>query len=257
MAHCDIHNIDYEQEEKQLFGKPMLVGFCPKCEEEDEKRVNEKIARDKARETLERMHSCNIEPMYYDVSLETFTANSPEQEKAKSAIETMIAEKSGKIVMLGKNGTGKTHLAVCAVKAIGGKIFTMYEISTRIRASYTSNARETELEIVDELANLKLLVIDEIGRTKGSDAETNWLSYIIDKRHTRNLPLILISNKHTKKQCAEKDGCPNCLENYISEDIMSRLNEDGKLIYFTGEDYRKIKRQNARSHVTIPEGDNA
>lgn len=241
MAHCDIHNIDYDQEEKQLFGNPILVGFCPKCEEENEKRMNEKIKRDEARETLERMRRYNIEPMYYDVSLETFTANSPEQEKAKLAIETMIAEKSGKIVMLGKNGTGKTHLAVCAVKAIGGKIFTMYEISTRIRASYTASAKETELEIVDELANLKLLVIDEIGRTKGSDAETNWLSYIIDKRNSRGLPIILISNKHDKKTCPD-EGCANCLENYIAEDIMSRLS-DGRLLRLNGEDYRKKSRQ--------------
>jgi hypothetical protein len=32
------------------------------------------------------------------------------------------------------------------------------------------------------------------------------------------------------------------LENYISEDIMSRLSEDGYLVTFKEGDYRKIKR---------------
>ena len=122
----------------------------------------------------------------------------------------------------------------------------MYEISARIRASYVSGAKETELDIVDELARLPILVIDEIGRTKGSDAETNWLSYIIDKRHVRHLPIILISNKHLNKTCeyrnTQQKGCKDCLENYISEDIMSRLSEDGYLVTFKEGDYRKIKR---------------
>jgi DNA replication protein DnaC len=115
----------------------------------------------------------------------------------------------------------------------------MYEITVQIRASYTSQATRTELDIVDELARLPILVIDEMGRTKGSDAEQNWLSYIIDKRHVRHLPTILISNKHVRKDCEnKKDGCPNCLENFMGEDVMSRLNQEGGLLRFTGEDWR-------------------
>ena len=90
-----------------------------------------------------------------------------------------------------------------------------------------------------------MLAIDEIGRTKGSDAETNWLSYIVDKRNSRGLPLVLISNKHTRKTCSD-GGCQNCLENYISEDIMSRLSEDGHLVTMCGEDYRRKKRADKR-----------
>jgi DNA replication protein DnaC len=153
----------------------------------------------------------------------------------------MVQDRAGKLVLLGSNGTGKTHLAVGIVRVLGGAIYSMYEITTRIRASYVSGAKENELQIVDELARIPMLAIDEIGRTKGSDAETNWLSYIVDKRHARGLPLMLISNKHTRKTCPD-GGCQNCLENYISEDIMSRLAEDGYLVNMIGEDYRRKKR---------------
>ena len=80
----------------------------------------------------------------------------------------MVKDRAGKLVLLGSNGTGKTHLAVGIVRVLGGAIYSMYEITTRIRASYVSGAKETELKIVDELASLPMLAIDEIGTHEGS-----------------------------------------------------------------------------------------
>jgi len=224
---------------------------CPQCAEEFEAKM---IARDKAAEEKERqdkiaeierrrlyaLKSMNIEPSFYEVRLENFIADTTELEHNLARVRDLIEGRIQKAVMIGKNGTGKTHLACSALHVLGGRIMTMYEISTTIRASYTPMANKTELDIVDELARLPLLVIDEIGRTKGGDAEQNWLSYLIDKRHNRGLPLILISNKHTRKTC-EVNGCADCLENYIGEDIMSRLTQGGALLKFSGEDYRKRK----------------
>lgn len=236
--HCDIHNLDYEQQKRDMFGKVMTFGSCPECDREIEA---ENAAREKqALKDFEiaTWRRCNIEPLYFAATFDNFIAETPELEKAKAAALLLVSSKTGKLLMLGKNGTGKTHLAVCAVKALGGAIYTMYEISVRIRATYTPIAKEGEQEVVDELSRIPLLVIDEIGRTKGSEAEENWLSYIIDKRNSRSLPLILISNKHTKKTCPA-GGCKDCIENYISEDVMSRLCVGGKMLNFTGEDWRK------------------
>lgn len=237
MAHCEKHG-DYTEQ--------MIPGFnimtkCPKCIEEIDKIEYEEGVRQAQEAERERLESLNIEPMYFTSTLDNFIAGSPEQQRALSYAQAMVKDRAGKLVLLGSNGTGKTHLAVGIVRVLGGAIYSMYEITTRIRASYVSGATETELQIVDELARIPMLAIDEIGRTKGSDAETNWLSYIVDKRHARGLPLMLISNKHTRKTCPD-GGCQNCLENYISEDIMSRLSEDGHLVNMTGEDYRRKKR---------------
>lgn len=243
IAHCAKHG-DFETEWIKSFssilsGKEELTTpCCPKCMDDYNEREERLNAEHEEQSRLESYKNSNIEPMYYNVTLDDFKVETPEQVKAKDTVQKLIDTRTGKIVMLGKNGTGKTHLAVCAVKALGGKILTMYEISTRIRATYSPKAKEDELEVTNELARLKMLVIDEIGRTKGSEAEENWLSYIIDKRNSRSLPLILISNKHTRKSCTE-NGCKDCLENYLSEDILSRLCVDGKVLNFTGEDYRK------------------
>jgi len=239
MAHCDKHG-DYTEQTTNIFGFSFHTG-CPACEKERDEIEHQEGIRQAQEAERKRLESLNIEPMYFTSTLDNFIAGSPEQERALSYAQAMVQDRAGKLVLLGSNGTGKTHLAVGIVRVLGGAIYSMYEITTRIRASYVSGAKETELDIVDELARVEMLAIDEIGRTKGSDAETNWLSYIIDKRHTRGLPLMLISNKHTRKTCPD-GGCQNCLENYISEDIMSRLAEDGHLVNMIGEDYRRKKR---------------
>lgn len=239
MAHCEKHG-DYIEQEIVIAGFTLCTG-CPICEKEAKEIEYQECVRREQEAERKRLESLNIEPMYFSSTLDNFIAGSPEQERALAYAREMVKSRSGKLVLLGSNGTGKTHLAVGIVRILGGAIYSMYEITTRIRASYVSGAKETELEIVDELARKPMLAIDEIGRTKGSEAETNWLSYIVDKRNSRGLPLILISNKHARKTCPD-GGCQNCLENYISEDIMSRLAEDGHLVNMTGEDYRRKKR---------------
>ncbi len=209
--------------------------FCPVCH----KQAVAELARKKS---VQRLKRCRIEPMYHQATFETFRADTPELKRALRAVKELVTSKTGKLIFSGKNGTGKTHLGCAAVRELRGEIWSMYEIATLIRASYRSGSEKSELEIVDRLASIPLLVIDEIGRTKGSDAETNWLSYIIDKRHVRMLPLILITNKHLRKHCPE-GSCGDCLENYIGNDVMSRFAEDGSVVLFGGADYRRKKRE--------------
>jgi DNA replication protein DnaC len=245
--HCEKHG-DYE--ERRIAALPYagpafdLVEGCPLCAKEAVEREAAEERRAAEERKRARLEAMNIEPAYFGASFDNFEASTPELAHNLERVRDLVEGRIQKVVMLGKNGTGKTHLACAALKVLGGKIMSMYEISTTIRASYTAIATRTELEIVNELARLPLLAIDEIGRTKGGDAEANWLSYIIDKRHVRGLPLILISNKHAQKDC-ERGGCSDCLENYIGEDIMSRLCEGGALLKFTGNDYRKQSRKAA------------
>lgn len=237
---CDEHGA-YQGEPLEVLGREWDV-HCPECIKREDERIARSEEEGAKRAYIEKLKKANIEPSYWDKGLHNFVRDTPEQEKAFRAVSDMVYGNVKKIIMTGKNGTGKTHLACAIIPVLGGKIMTMYEISTTIRASYTARATETELEIVDGLATLPLLVIDELGRTKGGDAEQNWLSYILDKRHVRNLPTILITNKHVKKDCtSEPKGCADCLENYISEDVMSRLSENGVLVRLTGEDYRRRK----------------
>ena len=205
----------------------------------EKERKEAEIQKEKERR-LEYLRSCNIEPEFFDYELKDFVPSSKSQELAKTAVEKMIKERKGKIVLLGSNGVGKTMLASIAAKELGGKLYTMYEISTMIRQSYTMKAERSELEIVNELASIPFLAIDELGRTKGSDTEQNWLSYILDKRHTRNLPFMLLSNSHMEKDCPEH-GCPRCFQNFMDNDILSRLRQNSVIIVVSADDIRSKK----------------
>lgn len=240
-AHCDLHG-DYVFKKAYMNGNYMeaLTKKCPQCHSirEAEREKRDQIKRQK--ELVEHYTREGIEPIFIDCTFDGFLTDTEELRKNKEAVKRLVRGEVNTILMVGNNGTGKTHLAIAALKEIGGHIYTMYEITNTIRKTYMSEATRNEIDIVNELLSNRLLIIDELGRTKGSEAETRWLSYIIDKRYARNMPLIIITNKHTMKDCTRR-GCPDCLENYISEDIMSRLAANGLLLRFSGADYRKKK----------------
>jgi len=214
-----------------------LASECPQCLAEfeaSEARERETIS---TAADIERWKAMNIPPLYYNSTLENFNAYTPELENAVVKVNGLVTSKYQNIVMAGNHGNGKTHLACAALKIIGGSIYTIYEISCMIRESYTARGEKSELEIVKGLADSPLLVIDEVGRSKGSSSEVDWLSYIIDRSHSQGNRLIIISNAHVIADC-KSGGCPMCFENYFEDDVLSRFQEHGSMIRFKGEDYR-------------------
>ena len=222
--------------------------ICPVCDREVEISKEQKAELQRKRFARERQialyRDMNVEQEYWDKTIDDYKPMVKSQERAKSAVERLIARKKGKVILLGKNGCGKTHLGSVAVKALGGKVLTMYEIATMIRQSYSSLAVKSELAIVSELAEIPMLFIDEMGRSKGSSAELNWLSYILDKRHQRGLPFMIGTNSHLAKDCPNGPlHCEQCFEKFLGSDIISRLMQDSELVtLYDAPDYRSMKK---------------
>lgn len=239
---CRTHGIEYPADTRVVAGIEIQVGGCPECLAEKRRRLS--AVRDDEEERARLNRACRIEPGFEAATLESYRAVTPAQKRALRAARRLIQGKIKALLLLGPNGTGKTHLAVSAVREMRGQVWSMYEITTRIRATYTPRATETELDVVDRLTRVPLLGIDEIGRTRGSEAEANWLSYVIDKRYSRGLPLMVMSNNHQRSICPQ-GGCARCIENYLGADIASRLADGGLTVRLDGEDYR---RRGIRSH---------
>ncbi|MBQ7166266.1 MAG: hypothetical protein IJR93_04910 [Treponema sp.] len=221
---------------------------CPICKREKERMLSEQEAAraEEARRSaqIERYREMNIEREYWGKTLDDYKPLCESQAMAKAAMSRLIERKHGKVILLGTNGCGKTNLGSVAVMALGGKVLTMYEISCTIRQAYSPLAKRTELEIVEELATIPMLFIDEVGRSKGSAAELNWLSYVLDKRHQRGLPFGLGSNSHLSRDCPHgRDGCPQCFEALLGSDILSRLGQDTEIVtMYDAPDYRRRNR---------------
>lgn len=221
-------------------GREAWVTDCPQCiaeREEEERKDQEKRER---KRILAQCKESNIEPEFYFKKLEDFIPQTESQKKALEASRKLIYGDLKKVVLLGPNGVGKTMLASIVTRELCGKIYSMYEISAMIRDTYTAKAKKSELDIVYELASIPFLAIDEMGRSSGSNSEMNWLSFILDKRHTRKLPFILISNRHLMRNC-KNGGCSDCFENFIGNDCLSRLYEDSAVITIDAKDNRRFK----------------
>ena len=246
---CPIHNKIYEA---KIYEDGTEEG-CPVCsaekgaefkrkrlEEQNEEWRKQKEGKDRA-ENVELCKKLNISPEFYFSTLEDYLPKTKAQEEAKKAVTEMIETGKGKIILLGSNGAGKTMLASICARELKGCIYTMYEIATMIRQSYTAKAEKSELEIVGDLVELPFLAIDEVGRIANSEAVQNWFSFILDKRHSRGLPTIVIGNLHFRKDC-DQDGCPRCFENYFDKDVLSRFHEDTTVIQIKAPDERREKK---------------
>jgi DNA replication protein DnaC len=240
---CPVHGIYRGNPYKWSFtGKlddaPIRYPECPKCEEERKEKEAEEKRQRQQQDQQAHFKNMNIGRRYWETDFFNFSVYTDELKHHLKVAVNFANNPDGKLVMLGENGTGKTHLAVSILKKTGGLIYTAFEIGVMLRQTYNGNSQEWN--ILKDLCDTKLLIIDEIGRSKGSDWDLNWISHIINTRHVGMTPLILISNRHQKQDCPHGEaGCPKCLENFLDNDVISRITEDGIVLKFTGDDHRR------------------
>jgi DNA replication protein DnaC len=193
--------------------------------------------------------SIGVKADYETATLGTYEAKTESQKEALNACKLLKDGAIKKLILLGSNGVGKTHLASALVKLMNGKIITAYEMYALYRSCFSG--QNSEIDLLHKFSSYPLLVIDEFGRTKGSEAEENFLSAILDARHSDGLPTMILSNLIRKRDCihyqnnktdaCETRHCKGCLEMWLTSDLISRLREDTEVIVIEGEDYRRKK----------------
>ncbi|MDR2915116.1 MAG: ATP-binding protein [Tannerella sp.] len=150
--------------------------------QEQEERWLENRKQAQIREWQQR----GITPRYFQATWKNWIAETPEQNQALKTITQNAWEKN--LFLVGGNGTGKTHLAMCLAKD-GATYCLLPELFRAVRHDLDS-----EQEIIDRYSSCKLLILDEIGRQKGTDFERNLLFEIIDNRWNNLLPTTIIGN---------------------------------------------------------------
>lgn len=172
-------------------------------------------------------------------TIESFKTENKKQETCKNICQEFsdIASREktddtfNNIVMFGSVGTGKTHLAVAIVKKcidnlVPARIMTVNEIVSLVRSTWRGGEK-TELQIINELSELSVLAIDEIGATLETETEKNIISQIIDKRYSGMKKTIFITN-------LSKKGLEDCL----GERSIDRIFSESKTLVFDWESKR-------------------
>lgn len=125
------------------------------------------------------------------------------------------------IVLTGRPGTGKTHLACALLTVARGKghscLFTSVAGLVRaVRDTWRDGSQVTETQMLENFIDLDLLVIDEVGVQAKSDNERNILFAVINGRYEEVRPTIILSNETLKE-----------VKEIIGERAFDRLREGG------------------------------
>lgn len=223
-------------------GEELWTG-CPKCEAEKQARNNAHVVRQVMAETRLRrvedaLGQAAIPPRFLSKTLSTFRTDTPEQVEALKACREYVAnwgqvQQQGRcILLLGKPGTGKTHLAVGIAHEVlsMGKTAVYTRVSgicQAVRETYADRTR-TERQVYQEFAAPDLLVIDEVGRQHGSEAERMMLFEVVNRRYEMQKPMVVVSNMD-----------PRACTEYLGAACFSRLLEGGgQTVLFGGQNMR-------------------
>lgn len=141
------------------------------------------------------------------------------------------------LILTGRPGTGKNHLAVALAKNIieqhqaTVQLTSVMRIIRAVRRTWGNGSDRSEEEVIAHYTGVDLLIIDEVGVQYGSESEMIILFDILNTRYERMLPTVLISNL-TLPQITQ----------VISERLTDRMVEGGgATLIFDWPSYRSQK----------------
>lgn len=234
VRHCSLHG------EYQALQTPVGMSDCPKC---NAQRQHEALLRQEAQASERAMlRRAAIPERFSDRRIDTFKATNPRAEAAQTIVRAFAndfaeARKTGRgMILCGGVGTGKTHLAIGAVRQITAAGFTalyavLLDTFRLIKDTYRKDSAVTETVAMARLISPDLLVLDEIGVQHGTDTERMLMFSILNARYNQMKPTMLISNLAREP-----------LEAYLGERAFDRMREGGgRMVVFDWESYRGVR----------------
>jgi DNA replication protein DnaC len=207
----------------------------------------------------------NIPPLYEKASVDTFVLphdNPPAREglgQAMRDVKAYIREypscpKPG-LLFLGSPGTGKTHLAVAALrgliaKGFEGIFYDFQNLLDRIRSGYDVASGFADKEAYRTALETEIVVLDDLGAHRVTDWVEDTVTAIITHRCNNRLATIITTNlrdpdpgDRRTNALAESIQSKYFLEERIGARARSRLFEMCRVIKMPAvEDYRMRKR---------------
>ena len=157
------------------------------------------------------------------------------------------------LLIIGKIGTGKTHLAVGIIKelilqrGISCLFYDYRELLKEIQNSYNATVQTTELDVLRPVFESDVLVLDELGAVKPTEWVWDTVSLILNTRYNDNRTTIITTNFDDQPAAgAERSISPakaavrgETLGDRIGERMRSRLHEMCRIVTLEGADFRQ------------------
>jgi DNA replication protein DnaC len=157
------------------------------------------------------------------------------------------------LLIIGKIGTGKTHLAVGILKdliahrGISCLFYDYRELLKEIQNSYNASVQSTELDVLRPVFETDVLVLDELGAVKPTEWVWDTVSLILNTRYNDNRTTIITTNfddqpaagATTSISPARAASRSETLGDRIGERMRSRLHEMCRILTLDGADFRQ------------------
>jgi DNA replication protein DnaC len=205
---------------KEEVSKPQRHGSCSE-------QCYEAVVKAEAQRILE----FRVPSHYRDCTLTGFDAYTARLVEIVRLVKSWAnGELETGLYLFGGVGTGKTHLAVGAMRVLLERGFRGEFVNARnfiMRCQIAFRAKESAMEIVDEiLHHAHFLILDDLGSEKFTDYVRQSLLHLVDECYGRGVVLVVTSN------------CDFEALNQLDERIASRLVEMCDRIKFCEADYR-------------------
>lgn len=227
---CDQHG-EFDGHISNIIGREFKTQ-CPECsrirQKKEEASDHAQAAMMRSIRLREKFGKAAIPARFIDKEFDDYRAESDRQKRALSVCREYAEnfrdhDRDGRCLMLmGKPGTGKTHLAA----AIGNHLVrntdylaifrTVSGVMQDIKSSFDSQTAYTEADIMRLLTGADLLILDEVGATKANEFEMATVFAVINGRYEDKRPTLIVSNLAPKELAAA-----------IGERCVDRLREGG------------------------------
>lgn len=240
---CGRHGAYSARVIKHPFGGNPFVSSCPACVEAAKAREESAAEAEKVRQREQRVQTLlnrsGIPQRFHGASIDAYVAETPGQIRVRDACRRYVdgfeqsRKRGASIVMCGRPGTGKTHLACAIAESLitasltSAEFFTVLGAIRSIKDTYRRDSETSESDAIAALVSPSLLVLDEVGVQVGSEHEKMLLFEIINERYQQCRPTILISNLSGDE-----------LTVYLGERIMDRFRECGGILAFDWQSHR-------------------
>lgn len=150
-----------------------------------------------------------------------------------------FGRKMDNLLLFGAPGLGKTHLSAAIAREVSGKGYSVvYDTAAHVfeRFEVQKFSREEGADTdVDRILNCDLLILDDLGTEMTTTFVQSALYTIVNTRLIEKRSTIINTNLSPAK-----------LEDRYTEQIVSRIEGEYRLLPFVGNDIRKLKREQNR-----------
>ena len=203
-----------------------------------EERERETAIRERREKIVRLFEASGMRGIMRDMTFDSFNSQRRGKiyEAAKQYAEDFTPQTNTGLILFGKAGTGKTHLAVAIAryvieqKQIAARVARTVELLADIRQTFSEHdgyRAENEIELIRKFTSVSLLVLDDLGAEKISDWVKEVFYRIIDERWLEQRPVIVTSNLNIKE-----------LEEKIGDRVVSRIAGMCIPIEMQNQDYR-------------------